>query len=112
MSNPFSMVAVVRLAVEPAWLALTRAERRVFAEQLAGIIARYPRVKVRWFDADVLGHGFTDFALCEFEELFAYHALWEELRDTAVFSFPYMRLVDASLGLERAYERYEAEHGA
>jgi hypothetical protein len=102
-------LAVVRLAFEPAWLALPRDERRGHAARIAGILARHAEaVGVRWFDADALGAGWTDFVVCEFADLLAYHFLWEELRDDLLFARPYVRLVDVTLGLERGYEAYEA----
>ena len=33
--------------------------------------------------------------------------MWEELRDLELFSRPYVRIVDVSLGIERGYEAYE-----
>lgn len=107
MTTPRTL-AVVRLAFDPAWLALTREERGRHAERLGAICARHAQhVLVRWFDADALGAGYTDFVLCEFTDLLAYHFLWEELRDDLVFARPYVRLVDVSLGIERGYQAYE-----
>jgi Darcynin, domain of unknown function len=100
--------AVVLVEFEPAWLALPRAERGRHAEALAAIIARHPEVDVRWFDADAFGHGYSDFVVCECRDLERYHALWEELRDTPVFTTPYARLRGVHLGIERGYQRYEA----
>lgn len=72
------------------------------------IAARHPDVSLRWFDADALGHGYSDFVVCEFSEMARYHFLWEELRDTALFSTPYLHIKDVILGIERGYELYEA----
>ena len=107
MSTPH-FLAVVRLAFEPSWLALSREQRRGHADQVAAICARHPAVAIRWFDADALGAGYTDFVTCEFADLVAYHFLWEELRDTELFSRPLVRLCDTTLGIERGYEAYEA----
>ncbi len=110
MSSP-KKVAVVLLEFEPSWLALARERRREHADAIGRIVARHPEVSVRWFDADALGRGYTDFVVCEFDDLASYHFLWEELRDHEVFSHPYVRLKDVHLGLERAYEAYEARGG-
>jgi hypothetical protein len=113
MPTPLPLAAVVRLAFEPAWLALTRAERAAWAGRVAEICARHGGVEVAWYDADALGAGYTDFVICRFTEIAAYHFLWEELRDTELFHRPYVRLVDTTLGIERGYEAYEAgRHGA
>lgn len=111
MSDSLPLAAVVRLAVEPAWLALPRDRRRDHAAGLAEILARHPEVVMSWFDADALGSGYSDFVICRFGDLKAYHFLWEELKDSEVFSAPYLRIFDVTLGIERGYEAYEAETG-
>ena len=111
MSSVAHYAIVVALEFEPAWLALDRSERARHAALVLEIAARHPNVSFRWFDADALGHGYTDFALCECEDIEAYHFLWEELRDTPLFSVPYLRVRNVMLGIERGYERYEAQHG-
>jgi hypothetical protein len=111
MTTAARYAIVVALEFEPAWLALDRTERARYAALVLEISARHPRVSFRWFDADALGHGYTDFAICECDDLEAYHFLWEELRDTALFSVPYLRIRNVMLGLERGYERYETSHG-
>jgi hypothetical protein len=112
MSSVPRFAAIVALEFEPAWLALDRGERNRYAALVVEIAARHPSVSFRWFDADALGHGYTDFALCEFDEVEAYHFLWEELRDTKLFSVPYLRIRNVMLGIERGYQRYEAARGA
>jgi len=101
-------IAIVLLEFEARWLALSREERGGWAARIAAILVRHPGVGVRWFDADALGRGYTDMVLCEFDDLMAYHFLWEELRDTELFSTPYLRIKDVQLGIERGYEAYEA----
>jgi hypothetical protein len=101
-------MAVVSMEFEPQWLGLSREERRGYASQMDAILKKHPDVQVRWFDSDALGTGFSDFVMCEFHELEHYHFLWEELRDTVVFSMPYLRIKSVMLGIERGYERYEA----
>jgi hypothetical protein len=106
--SPPNFTFVVALEFEPAWLALGRDVRRDWAGRVAAIAARHPTVTTRWFDADAFGRGYTDFAICECADPEAYHALWEELRDTELFSTPYLRIRDVKFGIERGYERYEA----
>lgn len=48
----------------------------------------------------------------ECNDLEHYHFLWEELRDSVLFTTPYARLKDVVLGLERGYQRYEASLAA
>ena len=105
--KPLPMMAVVYLAIEPAWLALTRPERREYAEEIGAIVDRHKDVSFEWFDADALSGKHSDFAVCRFSDMRAYHHLWEELRDTAVFSKPFARITDVSLGIENGFVDYE-----
>ena len=102
-----AFASVVRLAFEPAWLALPRDQRRTWAGRVDEICRRFPKVSLIWCDSDALGSGYTDFVICRFTDFAAYHFMWEELRDLELFSRPYVRIVDVSLGIERGYEAYE-----
>lgn len=101
--------AVVLLAAEPAWLALSREERNMKALSARSVLSRHAEVAVRWLAADGLGGHYTDMLLCEMDGLWPYHRMMEELRDSELFSRPYFRIVDVQLGLENAYEAYERE---
>ena len=106
--RPLPMAAIVYLAFEPAWLALSRDERQTHAAAIGEILARHPGVTFEWFDADALSGGYTDFAICRFSDMRAYHHLWEELRDTEIFSRPFARIVNVSIGIENGFQDYEA----
>ncbi|NVK33239.1 MAG: Darcynin 2 [Rhodobacteraceae bacterium] len=107
MSKPLAMMAIVYLNVEPAWLALSREKRRSFAEMIGDILSRHPDVSFSWFDADALSGKCSDFAVCRFFDMRAYHHLWEELKDTEIFTHPYARIADVSLGIENGFQDYE-----
>lgn len=92
MNTPLPMAAVIRLEFEPVWLGLSRDARRTFADEISGILGRHTDIEMTWFD-----------------DLEAYHFLWEELKDTELFSKPYLRIVDVTLGFERGYEAFEAQ---
>ena len=104
-------LAVAMLAAEPSWLALTREERGRWAEIIGDICDRHPRVSVEWFDADGLSGRHSDFATFRFDELEAYQFVWDALRDTALFTKPYWRIVDVVLGRLQGYKAYEASLG-
>ena len=106
--SELQLAAVVRLAVEPTWLALPRAKRRDIAAVIDEICARHREVSLDWYDADALGNGFSDFVICRFTDIGAYHFLWEELKDTALCAAPFMRITGVDFGIERGYEAYEA----
>ncbi|WP_428674153.1 darcynin family protein [Roseibium sp.] len=105
--RPLPMAAVVYLTIEPTWLALPREERSARAEGIGEILARHPGVSFDWFDADALGSGYSDFVICRFSDMRAYHHLWEELRDTEIFSKPYARIANVTLGIENGFRDYE-----
>ncbi|HEB89577.1 MAG TPA: Darcynin 2 [Deltaproteobacteria bacterium] len=104
--------AVVVLELLPAWLARSRAERNAATARLRPILDRYRDVRFRWFDADALGHGYTDFVICEFDDLERYQFLWDEIRDTEFFTLPLARIRHVMLGSEDGYRRFEAVRGA
>lgn len=106
--RPLPMAAIVYLAFEPAWLALSRGERAGHAEAIGEILTRHRSVSFEWFDADALAGSFSDFAICRFSDMRAYHHLWEELRDTVIFSKPFARIIDVTVGIENGFQDYEA----
>lgn len=103
---------IVLLEFYPSWLALSREERRGHAGGLRDIIGTYSeRVKVRFYDAEALpGSYFTDFVLCETNDLKAYHFMWEELRDSEPYTAGYFRIKDVLMGMEDAFQAYESEN--
>ncbi|WP_314588081.1 darcynin family protein [Paenibacillus terrigena] len=102
---------IVLLEFYPGWLALPREERRKYASGLQDIIEKYsPQVGVRFFDAEALpGKEFTDFVICETDDMKAYHYLWEEIRDSEPYTKGYMKIKDVIMGLENAFQSYEKE---
>lgn len=105
--RPLPLVAIVYLAFEPAWLALSRPERTQYAAAIAAIVARHPEVTLEWVDADAMSGQFSDFVICRFSDMRAYHHLWEELRDTEIFARPFARIVRVSTGITDGFKDYE-----
>ncbi|WP_145329107.1 darcynin family protein [Paenibacillus xylanexedens] len=102
---------IVLLEFYPSWLALPREQRRMHAAALQTTIEKYSGlVSVRFFDAEALpGKDYTDFVVCETEDLKAYHYLWEEIRDSEPYTKGYMKIKDVIMGLENAFQAYERE---
>lgn len=101
---------IVLLEFFPAWLALPREKRRELASDLYSIIGKYSdTVKVKFFDADAFGGGYTDFVICETTDLKQYHYMWEEIRDTAAYSHGYLKIKDVVMGIQSAYQLFETE---
>ncbi len=100
---------IVLLEFYPSWLALPREQRRVHAEKLQTIISSYKdRVEVRFFDAEALpGKDYTDFVVCETEDMESYHYMWEAIRDSEPYTRGYMKIKNVIMGMENAFESYE-----
>ena len=94
-------IAVVQLSLEHAWYGLDRRTRKDYSLQMAEIVAPFPAVQCRWFDAEAWTGTFSDFVICEFEDLAAYHQLWLELRDHPFLATPYARIEHVSMGMEQ-----------
>jgi hypothetical protein len=104
-------VMIVLLEFYPTWLALPREERRVYAGALQEIMSKYSSaVRVKFYDAEALpGKDYTDFVICETEDIKQYHYMWEEIRDSDTYAKGYMKIKDVIMGLENAYQAYESE---
>lgn len=105
-----NIIQIVLLEFYPSWLALPREIRRKYAKSLEEIIAKYPDVKVRFCDSEAFpGSNFTDFLICETENLKSYHFMWEEIRDTEPYTRGYFKIKDVIMGAENAFQSYEKE---
>ncbi|MEK5548391.1 darcynin family protein [Paenibacillus sp. FSL L8-0689] len=102
---------IVLLEFYPSWLALPREERRKHAGTLQATIQKYnEQVQVRFFDAEALpGKDYTDFVVCETEDMKQYHYMWEEIRDSEPYTKRYMKIKDVVMGMENAFQSYESE---
>ncbi|MDY8045567.1 darcynin family protein [Paenibacillus polymyxa] len=102
---------IVLLEFYPSWLALPREERRKHAGALQATIQKYSEhVQVRFFDAEALpGKDYTDFIVCETEDMKQYHYMWEEIRDSEPYTKGYMKIKDVVMGMENAFQSYESE---
>jgi hypothetical protein len=108
-SAPLKTTVFMLLNALPAWLRLDRTQRRAFhAEVVAPILAAYPAVRMRYFDAEAFSGRCSDIAAFETEDLQAYADLIEALRDTAFFGAPYYEVVEIIPAIENGYLDYEA----
>jgi hypothetical protein len=93
----------------PAWLKLERAERRHRADVALGILTATPQIRaVRMFDAEAFSCTPTDVILIETSDLFAYYRAWERVRDTELFTVPYVLQRQTLLTLEQGHRMHEA----
>lgn len=109
--NQLKYMMIVLLEFYPSWLSLPRQERRKYAESLQETFQKYEQhVSVRFFDAEALpGTEYTDFVVCETEDLKQYHYMWEEIRDSVPYTKGYMKIKNVIMGMENAFQSYEAE---
>jgi hypothetical protein len=96
--SPF--MAVIEWQVQANWFELDARIRRDYTRQLHDIIQRYPNIRFRWFDAEAWTGKFTDFSLCEFEDLDSYNSLWGELRRHPFLATPFAFASRVIMGME------------
>ena len=104
-------VAIVELKVEPSYLQLSREIRAEKWQMMLGIIRAHPNVSVTWNDADAFSGECSDFVICRFQSMFDYHCMWEELKDSELFTTPYFHITRVLIGMENAFEVYDETLG-
>ncbi|PRP68941.1 Darcynin [Chromobacterium amazonense] len=108
MSQPMTFFALMR--VHPNWLRLSRPERRRFEQEtLQPIYARFPGVKMRWFDAEAFTTRCSDVAMFEAESVKAFYFLIDALRDSPLMTEPYFEFVDIIPAVEDGFRDYDAQ---
>lgn len=71
------------LQATSSWLAMTPVTRHQFVEQtLRPVLGRYPRVRLRYFDAEAYSARTTDVLVWETSDDEAYRDLVDDLRET------------------------------
>ena len=102
--------AFMLVTVTPAWLALSRQERENFEEEVLGpTLERHAgKVSVRWFDAEAFSGHCSDVVLFEAEDPHAYYALVEDLRETELFTKPYMEVNEVIFGVEEGFRQLDS----
>lgn len=104
-------VAIVELKVEPTYLQLSRETRAEKWRAMQAIIRAHPGVSVTWNDADAFSGECSDFVICRFARMFDYHCMWEELKDSELFTTPYFHIARVLIGMENAFEAYDEKLG-
>jgi len=100
LSGDSSFMAVIEWQVLPSWFELDSRTRRDYTVQIQEIIRRYPKIRFRWFDAEAWTGKFTDFSLCEFDDLDSYNSLWGDLRRHPFLSTPFANASRVIMGME------------
>lgn len=98
------------LRAMPSWLRLSRAERRLLADQtLQPLLKAAPDLRMRHFDAEAFTAQCSDVMMIETGDPKAYYFFIEGLRDSALISTPYFEVVQTIPAVEDGYQAYEAE---
>ncbi|MCY7357875.1 MAG: hypothetical protein LH609_10480 [Rudanella sp.] len=89
----------------PAWLALSRPQREAFFDRKATpIFTKYEKdVQVRLFDAEAFHAHISDVMVILCNDLNAYYFFMEALRDTELFSKPYIELKEVIISRENGF---------
>lgn len=95
-----NFTAMIEWQVQASWFELDSRIRLDLSRQMQDIVARYPDVRFRWFDAEAWTGKFTDFTLCEFDDLDVYNSLWGELRRHPFLATPYAFASRVLMGME------------
>ncbi len=106
------LTVFVHLTATPAWLALTRPERQeVIHEHIEPLLRRHDAVNVRWFDAEAWSAAPSDVLVAETDDITAWSDMFEELRDTPLWSVPYFLVERIIPAVEDAFVDYEQRTG-
>ena len=111
MSSPV-LTFFMSLRAQPAWLALSRPQR---ADFISGVVrpvfARYPGVKLRFYDAEAFSGRCSDLAVFETADVRAYAFLIDALRDTPFLGLPYFEVLEIIPAIEDGYADYDRAVG-
>ncbi len=85
------------------WLTLAPKERFAFLDDvMRPLLARHPKVSMRFFDSEGFSAEVTDVLMWETSEVMAYQAVVEELRET-MFWGGYFNVVQIVASVENGY---------
>jgi Darcynin, domain of unknown function len=85
------------------WLALAPKERFGFLDEvIRPLLARHPKVSMRFFDSEGFCAAVTDVLMWETNDVLAYQAIVEELRETEFWG-TYFDVVQIVASIENAY---------
>lgn len=102
----------ILLRATPAWLALTRAQRRaVVAEHLAPLLTQAEPLRTRHFDAEAFSAICSDVMLVETADPAHHYGFMERLRDTPLMTVPYFEIVQIIPAIEDGFRMFEQSEG-
>lgn len=98
----------ILLNATPAWLRLSRSQRRALTEQhLAPLLVGPEAVRMRYFDAEAFSADCSDVMMVETEDPRHHYFFMERLRDSPMFTVPYFELKQIVPAIEEGYVAFE-----
>jgi hypothetical protein len=111
MSQRFAIF--ILLHATEAWLRLPRAERNTLAmAHVAGPLAKYPALRLRYFDAEAFSAACSDLMLIETGDLTQYYDFMETLRDGLLITTPYFKVAEIIPAIEEGFRAFEERQAA
>lgn len=101
----------VLLRALPAWLRLSREERKTLADEHMGAALASSKglLTMRYFDAEAFSAPCSDVMMVETQAPKHHHFFMEQLRDSPLFSVPYFEVLNIVSTIEDGYQAYEAQ---
>ncbi|WP_034335450.1 darcynin family protein [Deinococcus misasensis] len=95
----------------PAWLALSRAERQRMQETHVQPLldAHQTRVSASFCDAEAFTGRCSDFVVFQAQDLKDFYFFFEALRDTPLFSVPFLTVNDLIVGVQQGHQQYQQQ---
>ena len=101
------LTAFLHLRALPTWLALDRTQRREIAAAALQHALPDSTVTLRFFDAEAFHGRVSDVAMLTADSPQDYYFAIERLRDTALFTTPYFKIIDIIPAFENSFEAFE-----
>lgn len=107
--NEMNYTILVMYQATNHWLELSREERsEFFSENTAPIMQKFKdKLNIRLFDSEAFHATTSDYMIIECADLKDYYYFMEYLRDTKMFSKPYIILNDVIIGIENGFKDFE-----
>jgi len=107
---PKPHIIFMLLDATPEWLSLSREQRDQFVENhMTPILARYPALRTRFFDAEAYTTECSDVLMIETSDLTQHRHFIDALRDTDFYRVPYFEIVSIIPTVENGHVEYD-EH--
>ncbi len=102
-TKPVNYAFFMHVRTTRDWLKLAPRDRFAFVgEVIRPLLAKHPKVSMRFFDAEAFSAEVTDVILWETAEVMAYQAIVEDLRET-MFWGGYFEVVGIVASVENGY---------